>query len=226
MRVLIVEDEADFARLLADFLQRQGYKATYVTTGKNGIFEARLKKPDCILLDWMLPDIQGSEFLRQLRADASIKHIPVIVVTARGEEVDRIVGFELGADDYVVKPVSLREIVLRIQAVTRRQHRESAGVIDVGPLKIDIGAHRVLVSGKEVPLTPLEFKLLAFLAERRGKVLSRETLLNEVWGILAEIETRTVDVTVRRLREKLGTSGVLVETVRGVGYGLSDQAGD
>lgn len=225
MRVLVVEDESDFARLVADALERAGHRAVVVGTGDAALWEARARPPDCILLDWMLPDLPGTEVLRRLRADTATRAIPVILVTARGEEVDRVVGLELGADDYVVKPVSLREIALRVAAVTRRRDKGglAPSVIEAGPLRLDGPSHRAYVAGSEVTLTALEFRLLMVLASHRGRVFSREALLREVWDVHAEVETRTVDVTVKRVRDKLGPAGCLIETVRGVGYRLSDR---
>lgn len=227
MRVLVVEDESDFALLVADALKRVGHRAVVVGRGDAALWEARSHPPDCILLDWWLPDIPGTEVLRRLRADLTTRSIPVIMVTARGEEVDRVVGLELGADDYVVKPVSLRELTLRVAAVTRRHTnglgRDTMPVIEVGPLRLDGLSHRAFVAGTEVFLTALEFRLLMALASRKGRVLTREALLREVWDIEAEVETRTVDVTVKRVRDKLGPAGHLVETVRGVGYRFSDR---
>lgn len=225
--MLVVEDESDFARLVADSLERAGHKTVVVGTGEAALWEARARPPDCILLDWMLPDRPGTEVLRRLRADPITARVPVILVTARGEEVDRVVGLEMGADDYVVKPVSLRELALRVAAVTRRRGGEATRdvqpILEIGPLRVDGPAHRVFVAGVEVPVTALEFRLLVTLASRRGRVFSREALLREVWDVRAEIETRTVDVTVKRLRDKLGPAGAFIETVRGVGYRFSDQ---
>lgn len=225
MRVLVVEDEFDFARLVADALERAGHRAVVVGTGDAALWEARARPPDCILLDWMLPDQPGTEVLRRLRADPATRPVPVILVTARGEEVDRVVGLELGADDYVVKPVSLREIALRVAAVTRRREKGDLAppVIEAGPLRLDGPSHRAVVAGAEVTLTALEFRLLMVLASHRGRVFTREALLREVWDVHAEVETRTVDVTVKRARDKLGPAGHLIETVRGVGYRFSDR---
>ncbi len=225
MRILIVEDESDFARLVADALERAGHRTVVAGTGDAALWEARARPPDCILLDWMLPDLPGTEVLRRLRADPATHPIPVILVTARGEEVDRVVGLEMGADDYVVKPVSLREVTLRVAAVTRRRQKGGPAppVVEVGPLRLDGPSHRAFVAGTEVTLTALEFRLLMVLASRRGRVFSREALLSEVWDVHAEVETRTVDVTVKRVRDKLGPAGRLIETVRGVGYRLSDR---
>lgn len=224
---LVVEDEHDFADVVAMNLRRAGFDTYVARSGETAVTEARRVHPDIVLLDLMLPDIQGTEVCRRLKSDPETKDVPVIMVTARGEEIDRIVGLELGADDYVVKPVSMRELILRTNAVLRRSNRpqdeEITSGFVVGPLRVDGASHRVHVEGKEIILTALEFKLLVALGTRRGRVLSRETLLDRVWGIQAEIETRTVDTMMKRLRDKLGVARNYIETVRGVGYRFSDQ---
>jgi two-component system phosphate regulon response regulator PhoB len=220
--ILVVEDEADLADALAFALEREGFRGTVARDGRSAIdVISQTPPPDLVLLDLMLPDISGTEVCRQLRANPTTRHVPVIMVTARAEEIDRVVGFEVGADDYVVKPYSTRELVLRVRAVLRR--RESSAPIDVtalrfGVLTVDKDAHKVWVEDAEVALTALEQRLLHTLLERRGRVQTRETLLSDVWGITADITTRTVDTHVKRLREKLGAAGSYVETVRGAGY--------
>jgi len=229
-KVLIVEDETDFANLVARSLERAGYKTVICKTGASALLEARSNPPDCILLDWMLPDMPGTEVLRRLKTEAKTAIVPVIFVTARGEEVDRVVGLELGADDYVVKPVSLRELALRIGAVLRRRLFDPSTDRQIGPEEIRVSSlylnrktHRAFVEGDELNLSALEFRVLWHLASNRGRVFSREELLDKIWGIQNAIETRTVDVTVKRLRDKLGKFGALIETVRGVGYRFSEQ---
>ncbi|MBP7125866.1 winged helix-turn-helix domain-containing protein [Myxococcota bacterium] len=221
---LIIEDETDFAEIIAMNLRRVSFDVTTTRTGEGGLLEARRRRPDIVLLDLMLPDLSGTEVCRRLKLDPATRDIPVIMVTARGEEIDRIVGFELGVDDYVVKPVVMRELVLRVHAVLRRARQsaleEATPDLQVGPIRIDGPAHRVFVADREVFLTALEFRLLATLAANQGRVLSRETLLDRVWGIQAEIETRTVDTMMKRLRDKMEAAGNLLETVRGVGYRL------
>ncbi len=220
-RILVVEDEADLAELVAFNLQQAGHRVTTAGDGATALAEIRRSVPDLVVLDVMLPDITGIEVCRQLRRTEATASIPVVMLTAKGEEVDRVVGFEVGADDYVVKPFSPRELVLRIEAILRRlggPERASSATIEVGSLAIDIGAHTVSVAGEEVPLTALEFRLLLDLAKRRGRVQSRDSLLERVWGYAPGIETRTVDTHVKRLREKLGEAAAYVETVRGVGY--------
>jgi len=224
--ILVIEDEADLAELVAFNLQQAGYTVATAGDGAGGLAELRRTSPDLVVLDLMLPDISGTEVCRRLRADPSTERIPVVMLTARAEEVDRVLGFEVGADDYVPKPFSPRELVLRIGAVLRRTNlpastREGEG-IRIGDLTIDVPRHEVLVEGTQVPLTALEFKLLLDLASRRGRVQSRDALLERVWGYAPGIETRTVDTHVKRLREKLGAASHYIETIRGVGYRMRD----
>ncbi len=230
-RILVVEDEADIREVLVYNLQQAGHELLVAERGETALALAREKRPELVLLDLMLPDISGLEICRTLKSDASLRSIPIIMLTARSEEIDRVVGFELGADDYVVKPFSVRELGLRVQAVLRRSQASAAslgGDADVvfGRLRVDRGAHRAWVDGEEVALTPLEMKLLWTLYERRGRVQSRGTLLDEVWEASPENNTRTVDTHVKRLREKLGLAGSYVETVRGIGYRFADSAGE
>jgi two-component system, OmpR family, phosphate regulon response regulator PhoB len=219
-KILVIEDEADLRQVLAYNLQAAGHQPLLAATGREGLGMARGQHPDLILLDLMLPDLSGNEICRLLKGEAATREIGIIMLTARGEEVDRLVGFELGADDYVTKPFSVRELLLRVRAVLRRgRTAEAAGQAEIfGCLRVDPAAHRVWVNEDEVTLTLLEFRLLARLFQRRDRVQSRETLLDKVWGIDAEVTTRTVDTHVKRLREKLGPAGRYIETVRGVGY--------
>jgi two-component system, OmpR family, phosphate regulon response regulator PhoB len=219
--ILIVEDERDLLESLAYSLQREGYQTRTAGTGREGLESARQDPPpDLVILDLMLPDISGIEVCRRLRADDRTHNLLVLMLTARGEEIDRVVGFEVGADDYVVKPFSVRELALRIRALLRRGRSEEAPSDQVvfGRLAIDVAAHRVFVDGEEVLLTALEFRLLTTFLERKGRAQSREVLLDTVWGIQADVTTRTVDTHVKRLREKIGAAGVYIETLRGVGY--------
>ena len=227
-RILIVDDEPDLVRLLDYNLRQAGFETETASTGEAALAAARAHKPDLVILDLMLPDLSGTEVCRQLRRDASLKATPIVMLTAKSEEVDRVVGFELGADDYVTKPFSVRELVLRLKAILRRgAGPEPTGPANaLGPLRVDVEAHRAYVDEVEVTLTALEFKLLTTLLQRLGRVQSREQLLADVWGISAEIETRTVDTHVKRLREKLGTARGFLETVRGVGYRMKPPAGD
>lgn len=225
-KVLIVDDEPDLLNLIDVQLRRQGYETIKAATGGEGLRLAGEVHPDIILLDVMLPDLPGTEVCRFLRNDPTTRLIPVIFLSAKGEEADRIRGLELGADDYIVKTVGVRELVLRVQAVLRRagdrDKDESAGKMIFGVLELDIPGHRVWVEGKEIVLTALEFRLLRTLLERRGRVQTRDKLLEDVWGITAEITTRTVDTHVKRLREKLEAGERYIETVRGVGYRFAE----
>jgi two-component system phosphate regulon response regulator PhoB len=226
-KLLVVEDETDLVKTLEYNFRQAGFEVFTATSGREGLRLAGTKSPDLVLLDLMLPDIQGVEVCRQLRGDPKTRSTPVIILTARGEEVDRVVGFEIGADDYVTKPFSVRELILRARAVLRRgEQPSSVDVVRLGALVIDSEAHRVHVEGREVSLTALEFRLLWTLVQRRDRVQTRETLLNDVWGLNLNVETRTIDTHIKRLREKLGKAGALIETVRGVGYrfGATDAA--
>jgi two-component system phosphate regulon response regulator PhoB len=224
-RILIIEDERDLQKVLDFNLREAGHEVLSALRGREGLQLAREGRPDLILLDLMLPDISGTEVCKALKRDPKTQGIAVMMLTAKGEEVDRIVGFELGADDYVVKPFSVRELLLRVDAILRRgkgEHRAGGPPIEFGRLRIDREAHRAWVDESELQLTAIEFKLLVTLYERRNRVQTRETLLDDVWGIEAAITTRTVDTHVKRLREKLGPAGRYVETVRGVGYRFAD----
>ncbi len=223
--VLIVEDERDLLATLDYNLQREGYRTRKAATAKDAIALALEDPvPDAVLLDLMLPDMSGTEVCRALRHNERTKHVPVLMLTAKGEEIDRVVGFEVGADDYVVKPFSVRELLLRVRAILRRaQPSAEAERIEIGKLRVDVAAHRTWVAEQEVMLTALEFKLLTTLIERRGRVQTREVLLTDVWGFSAEVTTRTVDTHVKRLRQKLGAAGAYIETLRGVGYRMSPE---
>lgn len=221
-RILIVEDESDIQDVLSYNLSAAGHEVILAGRGDEGLRLARSQKPDLLLLDLMLPGMTGAEVCNALKRDGATAAIPIIMITAKGEEVDRVVGFELGAEDYVVKPFSVREVLLRVQALLRRAHGRTEtsadATIECGSLRIDKEAHRAWVDGREIELTALEFKLLVTFYERRNRVQTRAMLLDDVWGITADITTRTVDTHVKRLREKLGTLGECIETVRGVGY--------
>ena len=220
--ILIVEDEPDLVETLEYNLKKEGYLTRSAPDGESALIEAfRAPLPDLVLLDLMLPDISGKEICRRLKADEQTKRIPIIMVTARGEEMDRVIGFEVGADDYVVKPYSPRELMLRVKAILRRASapEESQNEkIAFGGLTVDTLGHRAWVNDIEIVLTALEFRLLNTLMERKGRVQSRDQLLDDVWGFDAVVTTRTVDTHVKRLREKLGELEGYVETIRGVGY--------
>jgi two-component system phosphate regulon response regulator PhoB len=225
-RVLVVEDEADIAALVAYQLTREGYRVETVATGSEALNAVRREIPSLVILDRMLPGVTGDEVLRTLRAEPATQSIPVLVVTARKAQEDRIDGFELGADDYLTKPFSPRELVLRVRAILRRVEGAApppgGRLLVAGALRVDTGAHQATLNGEDVPLTPTEFRLLTALLERRGRTQTRHQLLQRAWEMGPEIseriETRTVDMHVRRLRAKLGKAGDLVETVRGFGY--------
>ncbi|WP_375772583.1 response regulator transcription factor [Archangium gephyra] len=222
-RILIIEDEQDLSGLVEYNLRAAGFEAEVAGTGASGLARARANTPDLVLLDLMLPDLAGSEVLRMLKSDTELRKVPVIIVSAKGQESDRVQGLELGADDYVVKPFSVRELLLRVRAVLRRADVDEspAAQLSAGDIQLDTSRHQVRVKGQEVVLTALEFRLLRTLLERADRVQTREVLLSDVWGIQAEIHTRTVDTHIKRLREKLGPAGDIIETVRGVGYKLS-----
>jgi len=220
-RVLVVDDEPDIVALVAYHLAKSGYSVSTATSGPEGLAVARRDKPSLVVLDLMLPGLSGLEVMEELRGDTSTSRIAVLMLTARREESDRIKGLTLGADDYLTKPFSPQELVLRVAAILRRVkagHEESEDVKQVGPLRIESTAHRVTVDGREIDLTPTEFKLLLLLAERKGRVQPRNLLLEIVWEAAPDIQTRTVDMHVQRLRAKLGPAGDLIETVRGFGY--------
>jgi two-component system phosphate regulon response regulator PhoB len=223
--ILIVEDEADLVRVLEYNLRQAGYATRATSSAREGLALARTLRPSAVLLDVMLPDGLGTEVCRKLRADPLTRDVPVVMLTARGEEIDRVVGFELGADDYITKPFSVRELVLRVRAVLGRGRSATAeDALLVGLLRVEPAAQRVYVDGREVQLTALEFRLLTTLAQRLDRVQTRETLLADVWGIHLAVETRTVDTQVKRLREKLGVAGAYVQTIRGMGYRFSTTA--
>lgn len=218
--VLVVDDEEDIRNLLVYQLKREGLSVRAVGTGLEALELARRIAPSLIILDLMLPGLSGTEVCRRLRADNSTADIPIIMLSARGEEIDRVVGFEVGADDYVTKPFSVRELLLRIRAVLRRApvSEERGEEMLRGKLRLDQNAHRIWVGEQEVSLTATEFKLLLTLARKPDRVFSRGQLLEEVWEMPPDLQTRTVDTHVKRLREKLGEGAPYVETVRGVGY--------
>jgi two-component system phosphate regulon response regulator PhoB len=221
-RVLVVEDERDLQEVIAYNLRELGHDVVISGQGIPVAEMVREQRPDVVILDLMLPDVSGLEVCRRLKSDPATRQIPVVMVTAKGAEVDRVVGFELGADDYVVKPFSVRELLLRIQVVLRRaQPPDPVPVqaqIAFGRLRIDREAPSVQVDEREITLTALELKLLCTLYERRNRVQSRSILLDDVWGVSGENSTRTVDTHVKRLREKLGEAGEYIETIRGIGY--------
>jgi two-component system, OmpR family, phosphate regulon response regulator PhoB len=226
-RIAVIEDERDLQKVLEYNLRQDGYDVIQAFRGQEGLALVRERRPDLVLLDLMLPDTSGTEICKALKSDPATRAIPVIILTARGEEIDRVVGFELGAEDYVVKPFSVRELLLRIRAILRRTTVAPAGekTVEFGCLRIDREAHRLWVEGQEIELTALEFRLLVTLYDRRNRVQTRAQLLDEVWGMTAAVETRTVDTHVLRLREKIGRARDYIETVRGVGYRFLEAPG-
>src|SRR3954465_15021005 len=224
-RILIVEDEKDIVQVLEFALKQAGFEPVAARDAGEAFNRIRERTPDAVILDLMLPGVSGTEICRQLKSGPRTASVPVIMLTARGEEMDRVGGFELGADDYITKPFSVREVVLRVKAVLRRGAPGEAPPRDtVGPVKLDLEAHRVFVDGAEVELTALEFRLLQTFMARVGRVQSREQLLRDVWEMTGDLQTRTVDTHVKRLREKLGSGRDLIETVRGLGYRMYDPA--
>ncbi len=221
---MIVEDDNDVMEMLRSHLEKAGgFLTSNASDGATALRLARDELPDVIILDLMLPKMSGLEICRSLKASPATANIAILMLTAKAEEIDRIVGLELGADDYVTKPFSPREVVLRTRAIARRGSSEVADEkINIGSITVDISRHEVTVARKPVRLTSVEFKLLAMLIQRRGRVQSRDRLLNEVWGYAAAIDTRTVDTHVRRLRKKLGKAGDSIETVRGFGYRIRE----
>jgi len=221
-RVLVVEDERDISALVAYHLTKEGYRVRTADGGREAIEAAEAERPDLIILDLMLPGMSGYDVLVELRRRPGLADVPVIVLTARRDEADRVRGLELGADDYVTKPFSPRELILRVAAVLRRAQAPAVTgtgrTLRGGSVTVDVNAMRVTVGGAAIDLTPTEYRLLLTLIERRGRVQSRQQLLEDAWGIHARIETRTVDMHVRRLRSKLGEAGDMIETVRGFGY--------
>ena len=222
-RVLVVDDEPDIVALVAYHLAKSGYRVSTASSGTEALEAARRERPALIVLDLMLPGLSGYDVLEQLRADDATRGVGVLMLTARREEPDRIRGLSLGADDYLTKPFSPQELVLRVGAILRRLGAGGASTGDslrIGALEIDLAAHQVKADGVLVELTPTEFKLLQILAERRGRVQARAHLLETVWDAAPDIQTRTVDMHVQRLRAKLGAAGDMIETVRGFGYRL------
>ena len=220
-RILIVEDEQSIAEVLLYNLEKEGFAIDLDLRGDTALDSIRTNPPDLILLDLMLPGLDGLEVCRLIKRDPRTASIPLVILTAKGEEVDRIVGLELGADDYISKPFSPREVVLRIKAVLRRSEtpdKADSDILETGVLELDVPGHRLRVEGQEVPLTATEFRLLKILMERCNRVQTRDKLLTDVWRYAEEVDSRTVDTHIRRLRRKLGGEADRIETVIGVGY--------
>ncbi len=219
-KILVADDEADVLNLVSNNLKAAGFNVLRADDGPSALEQARSSAPALIVLDLMLPGISGLEVCKALKSDSATKHIPIIMLTAKAEEIDRILGLELGADDYITKPFSPRELVLRVKSVIRRASTpsEPEETLRLGDIQLDRARYEVLVKNRPVEFTATEFKLLALLIERRGRVQSRDTLLNDVWGYESAIDTRTVDTHIRRVREKLGNAADCIETIRGFGY--------
>ncbi|MCK9623061.1 MAG: response regulator transcription factor [Methylobacter sp.] len=225
-KILVVDDEPDVADLVSYHLKAKGYQVETVNNPNVSIGIARSFLPDLVILDIMMPDLNGTQICRILRADPKLKNVPIIFLTAKAEENDRIAGLEVGCDDYICKPFNIKELILRIQSILRRATEgvpEEIKRVQVGQIVLDIERHEVSVHGRPIELTATEFKLLRLLMERRGRVQTREHLLINVWNYETEIETRTVDTHIRRLREKLGSEADWIETVRGVGYRIAER---
>ncbi|MEW6775638.1 MAG: response regulator transcription factor [Bdellovibrionota bacterium] len=219
-KILLIEDDPDISELLRFNLSEEGFRVETAARGLDGLERLRTKPPDLLILDLMLPDLSGIEICKRVRASESIARLPVLMLTAKGEEIDRVVGFEVGADDYITKPFSMREFLLRVRALLRRSQQgpDGAKTIRVSGLELDGAGYRARINGEELPLTVTEFKLLRFLLENPTRLLTREHLLESVWGYAEDVESRTVDAHVRRLRKKLGDYADIIETVHGAGY--------
>ena len=224
--VLIIEDEPDIRKTIDYNLSKESFKVVQAESIAQGETALAANKIDVIILDLMLPDGSGLTLCRDIKSDAKTKHIPIIILTAKTEEVDRVVGFELGADDYVTKPFSVRELILRVKAILKRgidspRQENDSFDIEAGDIRLNLDAHQVFVGDEEITLTALEFRLLKHLLDRRGRVQTRDQLLEEVWGYSSDVTTRTVDTHIKRLREKLLGAGDCIQTIRGVGYRLA-----
>ncbi len=222
--ILVVDDEPDLVELLRVNLRQAGFEVSTAATGREALDALRRSVPDLVVLDLMLPDLSGTELCRRVRESPELAHLPILMLTARAEEVDRVVGFEVGADDYVTKPFSPRELVLRVRALLRRRSEPSrdAAPLEQAGLRLEPERHRCFADGAEIPLTAKEFELLRALMGRPGRVMTRDFLLDRVWGSDITVTARTIDTHLKRLREKLGKAGNLIETVRGVGYRFSE----
>ena len=227
MRILVVDDEPDAIELIRFNLKASGYEVLTAEDGEEALANARKFSPDMILLDVMLPEIDGLEVCKILRRDPATASLPIIMLTAKASEIDRVLGLEFGADDYVTKPFSPRELMLRVRNLLQRKEssKEEVERFQVRDIELDVSKYEVKIMGQPIDLTPTEFKLLQILMERKGRVQSRDRLLQDVWGYDQLIDTRTVDTHVRRLREKMGEAADYVTTVRGVGYRLMEPAG-
>ena len=223
-KIYIVEDEPDIRETLKYNFSNEGFEVFTAPDGEEALSNIKKVLPDVLILDLMLPGISGLDVCKSIRADDDIRDMSIIMLTAKGEEIDRVIGFEIDSDDYVTKPFSVRELILRVKVLLKKQ-RESLvenKLVTFGPIRIDLDAHELRINDKEIVLTALEFKLLQHLVKRKGRVQTREQLLGDVWGYSAEVTTRTVDTHIKRLREKLGNTSDYIQTIRGVGYRFSN----
>tara|TARA_B100000161_G_scaffold140558_1_gene99704 strand:+ start:79 stop:759 length:681 start_codon:yes stop_codon:yes gene_type:complete len=223
-KVFIVEDEPDLRDTLTYNFESEGFTVESFSNGESFLEALEKTIPNLVILDLMLPGISGLDVCRELRSNENHNNIAVVMLTAKSEEIDRIVGFELGADDYVTKPFSVRELILRVKVLIKKRFQNPINeqILEFGPIIMNLGAHDVIVDGQNIILTALEFKLLKHLMKRKGRVQTRDQLLGDVWGYSSEVTTRTVDTHIKRLREKLGEPGDLIQTIRGVGYRFSN----
>lgn len=223
-KIYIVEDEPDIREALRYNFSNEGFKVFTATDGEEALSNIKKVLPDVLILDLMLPGVSGLDVCKSIRADDDINDMSIIMLTAKGEEIDRVIGFELGADDYVTKPFSVRELILRVKVLLKKQRESLVAnkLVTFGPIRIDLDAHEIKINDEEIILTALEFKLLQHLVKRKGRVQTREQLLGDVWGYSAEVTTRTVDTHIKRLREKLGNTSDYIQTIRGVGYRFSN----
>ena len=223
-KIYIVEDEPDIRETLKYNFSNEGFEVFTAPDGEEALSNIKKVLPDVLILDLMLPGVSGLDVCKSIRADDDIRDMSIIMLTAKGEEIDRVIGFELGADDYVTKPFSVRELILRVKVLLKKQGESLVEnkLVTFGPIRIDLDAHELKINDKEIVLTALEFKLLQHLVKRKGRVQTREQLLGDVWGYSAEVTTRTVDTHIKRLREKLGNTSDYIQTIRGVGYRFSN----
>ena len=223
-KIFIVEDEPDIRETLKYNFSNEGFKVFTAPDGEEALSNIKKVLPDVLILDLMLPGVSGLDVCKSIRSDDDIRDMSIIMLTAKGEEIDRVIGFELGADDYVTKPFSVRELILRVKVLLKKQRESLVAnkLVTFGPIRIDLDAHEIKINDEEIILTALEFKLLQHLVKRKGRVQTREQLLGDVWGYSAEVTTRTVDTHIKRLREKLGNTSDYIQTIRGVGYRFSN----
>ena len=224
-QIFVVEDEPDIRETISYNLTQEGFKVFQFSDAESCLSKLKKQKPDLLILDLMLPGMSGLDMCKHIKSEQQLKMISIIMLTAKSEEVDRILGFELGADDYVTKPFSVRELILRVKVLLKKNSEmiDDSALITFGSISLNLDAHQVMIENNEINLTALEFKLLNHLIQRKGRAQTRDQLLGEVWGYNTEVTTRTVDTHIKRLREKLGDVGKYIQTIRGVGYRLNNQ---